>query len=188
MASIPYSDLRRGMHVVRDGQVYHVIDNERRTPGNLPSKLRIWLKNVRTGAVLDHRVHPEDRVEEAFLEPRTAKLLYRDGSNIVFMDEESFDQYELPPDFVGSHAGFLKEDVTATLVFFSDRPIALELPATVELSVRETEPGVRGATASAVNKPAVLETGLRLTVPQFVNAGDAVVIDTRTGEYAGRVR
>ncbi|MBP3957519.1 hypothetical protein J8F10_19910 [Gemmata sp. G18] len=106
----------------------------------------------------------------------------------MFMDEESFDQHELPPGFVGDRTGFLTEGGAATLVFFDDRPLALELPPTVELIVRETEPGVRAATASAVTKPATLETGLRVTVPQFVNVGDRVVIDTRTGEYSGRVR
>ena len=188
MASIPYSDLRRGTHIVRGGHLYLVVDHERRTPGNLPSKFRIWLKNFRTGAVTDHRVHSEDRVEEAFLEFRSVQFLYRDGSHFVFMDEESFDQHELLVDFVGSRADYLKENVSATLVLFKDRPVALELPTTVELAVRETEPGVRGATASAVPKPAILETGLRVTVPQFVTVGDVVVIDTRTGEYAGRVR
>lgn len=188
MASIPYSSVRKGTHIIHNGQLYRVVDHERRTPGNLPSKFRIWLKNFHTGAVTDHRVHSEDRVEEAFLEPRPAKFLYRDGTHFVFMDEESFDQYELSSEFLGERAGFLKEDASATLVFFKDRPIALELPAVVELAVRETEPGVRAATASAVPKPAILETGLRVSVPQFVNAGDTVLIDTRTGEYAGRVR
>jgi elongation factor P len=188
MASIPYSDLRRGTHIVRDGQLYLVVDHELRTPGNLPSKLRIWLKNRRTGAVTDHRVHPEDRVEEAFLESRTVQFLYRDGANFVFMDEESFDQHELSVAFVGARADFLKENESATLIIFNDRPVALELPPTVKLAVRETEPSVRSATASAVTKPAILETGLRVTVPQFVSVGDVVVIDTRTVEYTGRVR
>ncbi|HEY1191460.1 MAG TPA: elongation factor P [Gemmata sp.] len=188
MASVPYSALRRGAHVVRDGHLYQVVDHELRTPGNLPSKLRLWLKNLRTGAVTDHRVHPEDRVEEAFLESRAVRFLYRDGEHLVFMDEESFGQHELPPGFVGEHIGFLVEGALATLVFFNDKPLALELPPTVELAVRETEPGVRAATASAVTKPAVLITGLKVTVPQFVNIGDTVVIDTRSGAYAGRVR
>jgi elongation factor P len=155
---------------------------------NLPSKLRIWLKNLRTGAVTDHRVHPEDRAEEAYLDHRPVTFLYRDGRQFVFMDEESFDQHELSAEFIGEHRGFLKETHPATLILFNDRPIALELPPTVELTVSETEPGVRSATASAVNKPATLETGLRVNVPQFVNVGDVVVIDTRTGEYTGRVR
>lgn len=116
MASIPYSDLRRGAHVVRDGQLYLVVDHELRTPGNLPSKLRIWLKNRRTGAVTDHRVHPADRVEEAFLEPRTVQFLYRDGSHFVFMDEASFDQHELSAPFVGTRADFLNENTSATLI------------------------------------------------------------------------
>lgn len=188
MASVPYSDLRRGAHVVRDGQLYSVVDHELRTPGNLPSKLRIWLKSLRTGAVTDHRVRPEDRVEEAFLETREVQFIYRTGDRFVFMDEKSFDQYELPRLFVGAGASFLKENGSAELIVFNDRPVALELPATVELIVRETEPAVRGGTASVVTKPAVLETGLRVTVPQFVSAGDVVVVDTRTAKYAGRVR
>lgn len=186
--AIPYSDLRRGAHIVRDGQLYRVVDHELRTPGNLPSKFRIWLKNFRTGAVTDHRVRSDDRAEEAFLESRPATFLYRDGNDFVFMDAESFDQHALSAELVGDRAGFLRENAPATLVLFNDRPIAIELPATVELTVRETEPGVRGATASAVPKPATLETGLRVSVPQFVTVGDVVAIDTRTGEYTGRVR
>ncbi|QJW92768.1 elongation factor P [Frigoriglobus tundricola] len=188
MASIPYSDLRRGAHVVRDGQLYSVVDHELRTPGTLPSKLRIWLKSRRTGAVTDHRVHPEDRVEEAVLETRSVRFIYRTGDHFVFMDEESFDQHELPAPFVAAGANFLKENAAAELIVFNDRPVALELAATVELTVRETEPVVRGGTASVVTKPALLETGLRVTVPQFVCAGDVVVIDPRTAKYAGRVR
>jgi elongation factor P len=188
MASVPYSELRRGAHIVRDGQLYLVVDHELRTPGNLPSKLRIWLKNLRTGAVTDHRVRSEERVEEAFLDPRAVQLLYRTGTDFVFMDQSSFDQHELPAALVGAAARFLKENGSASLILFNGRPVALELPTTVELTVVETEPGLRGATASAVTKPAVLETGLRVTVPQFVNVGDRVVIDTRTSAYTGRAR
>jgi elongation factor P len=188
MASVPYAELRRGMHVVRNGQLYQVVEYELRTPGNLPSKLRIWLKNLRTGAVTDHRVHPEDRVEEAFLDPRPVRFLYRDRDQFVFMDGETFDQIELAAGFVGGKAGYLKEGDPATVVTHDGRPVSLELPPTVELRVSETEPGIRGATATGSGKPAVLETGLCLVVPQFVAVGDLVIVDTRTGEYAGRAR
>lgn len=188
MALVSYSDLRRGVHIVFDGQLCQVVEREHRTPGNLPSKLRIWLKNLRTGAVTDHRVHPEGRVEEAFLDSRPVRFLYRDGERFVFMDEESFDQHELLAGFVGDQAGYLKEDQLATLVLHGERPVTLDLPPTVELAVRETSPGVRAATASPVPKPAVLETGLRVTVPQFVEEGEVVIVDTRTCEYVGRVK
>jgi elongation factor P len=188
MTSIPYSVLRRGMHIVRDSRLYLVVDHEARTHGNLSSTLRIWLKNHRTGAITDHRVHPEERVEEAFLERRPVTFLYRIADRFVFMDDESFDQHELRAEFLGDQLGFVNENQTATLVLHNEKPIALELPPLVELTVRETEPGVRSATASAAPKPAILETGLRVTIPQFVKVGDVVVIDTRTAEYAGRVR
>lgn len=188
MSTIPCADLRRGAHVVRNGELLEVIDHELRTPGNLPSKLRIWFKSVRTGAVTDVRLHPDDRIELAHLETREATYLYRDDERFVFLDIETCDQPELPRPLVEPLIGLLKEGELATLVICDGEVIRVELPPQVSLKVTEAEPGIRGATASDQYKAATLETGRTVKVPRFIEAGDVILIDTRTGEYAGRTK
>lgn len=188
MASIPYVDLRRGMIIVEDGQLLQVVDRDLKTPGNLPSKLRLRLKNLKTGLVNDKRVHPEDKVEQAYLDTRLMQYLYRDGDEFIFMDKETFDQIHLHKEWVGDQILYLKENEDARLVFFEGKPISLELPNTVDMKVTETEPSMKGATAQAQYKPATLETGLKITVPAFISIGDMVTVDTRTGEYLSRAK
>lgn len=189
MASILYSDARKGMVIVGDdGQLYYVIDRDLKTPGNLPSKLRLKLKNLKSGLVTEQRVHPEDKVEQAFLDKRAMQYLYKDSDGFVFMDTETFDQVTLSPEMAEDMLAYLKEGNAAHVVFYDEKPLSLELPATVELEVVETEPSIKGATANAQRKPAVLETGVRVSVPPFINVGEKVVVDTRTGEYMSRVK
>lgn len=189
MASILYVDCRRGMVIVgEDGQLYYVVDRDLKTPGNLPSKLRLRLKNLKTGLVKDQRVHPEDKVEQAFLEKREMQYLYRDGAEFVFMDTESYDQISLRQDMVEELMPYLKEGDKAHVVFFEEKPLSLELPAKVELEVTETDPYVKDATAVSQYKPATVETGLKITVPPFIKVGEKVVIDTETGKYLGRAK
>jgi elongation factor P len=188
VASINYSELRRGMIISEEGQLFQVMDRDLKTPGNLPSKLRLKLKNLKTGFVLDKRVHPEDKVEQAYLETRAMQYLYQDGDGYVFMDKESFDQITLSKEWVGEQMLYLKENEDAKVTFHESKPLSLELPNTVELKVTETEPSVKGATAAAQYKPATLETGLKITVPPFVNIGEVVVVDTRDGSYLSRAK
>jgi elongation factor P len=188
VASITYVELRRGMIIVEDGQLYQVIDRDLKTPGNLPSKLRLRIKNLKTGLVADRRVHPEDKVEQAYLDTRVMQYLYQDGDGYVFMDKETFDQITLGKEWVGDLIMYLKENEDAKVTFHDDKPISLELPNTVELKVADTDPALKGATAAAQYKPATLETGLKITVPPFIAIGDMVQIDTRTGEYLGRAK
>jgi elongation factor P len=188
VASIAYSELRRGMIIVEEGQLCQVVERDLKTPGNLPSKLRLKLKNLKTGFVVDKRVHPEDKVEQAFLDTRDMQYLYQDGDGYVFMDKESYDQITLNKEWVGDQILYLKENDDAKVTFHEDKPLSLELPNTVELKVTETELSVKGATAAAQYKPATLETGLKISVPPFVSVGDAVQIDTRTGEYLSRAK
>ena len=188
MASVGYNELRRGMIIIEEGQLWQVVDRDLKTPGNLPSKLRLKLKNIKTGFVSDKRVHPEDKVEQAYLETRTMQYLYKDGDGYVFMDKESFDQITLQPEWVGDQMLYMKENEDAKVTFFEDKPLSLELPNTVDLKVIDTEPSVKGATAAAQYKPAKLETGLEIRVPPFVSIGDLVQVDTRTGEYLGRAK
>ncbi len=189
VASILYSDVRKGM-VIReaDGQLYYVVGRELKTPGNLPSKLWLKIKNIKTGFVQDVRVHPEDKVEQAYLETREMQYLYRDGSDFVFMDTETYDQSTLPNDMVGDLMPYLKEGDQVKVTLHEEKPLGVELPATVTLTVTETDPSLKGATAAAQYKPATLETGLKITVPPFVSIGDKVIVDTRTGEYMSRAK
>ncbi|MCI0456169.1 MAG: elongation factor P [Gemmataceae bacterium] len=189
MASILYSDVRKGMVIVGDdGQLYQVVDRELRTPGNLPSKLRLRLKNLKTGFVNEQRVHPEDKVEQAYLEKRDMQYLYRDADGFVFMDKETYDQLTLPEDMVGELVGYLKEGNDGTVLLYENKPLSLDLPATVELQVTDTEPALKGATATAQYKPATLETGLKIQVPPFIGVGEKILVDTRDGKYLSRVK
>lgn len=189
MAAIPYSQVRKGMVIVgEDGQLYSVVDRDLNTPGNWRAILTLKLKNLKTGAVTPNRVKPEDKVEQAYLDQRDMQYIYQDGDGYVFMDTETFDQVTLSKEWVGDQMLFMKEGFRAKVVFYEGKPISLELPTTVDLEVTDTEPSVKGATAAAQYKPAVLDTGLRVSVPPFIGIGDMVTVDTRTGEYLGRAK
>ncbi len=189
MASINYSQVRKGMVIVGDdGQLYSVVDRDLNTPGNWRAILQLKLKNLKTGAVTMNRVRPEDKVEQAYLDKRPMQYLYQEGDEYVFMDLETYDQIHLHSDWVGDQILYLKENDNAQVTFYDAKPLSLELPATVELKVVETEPSVKGATAAAQYKPAKLETGLKITVPPFVGIGEVVQVDTRTGEYLSRAK
>src|ERR1700730_13909465 len=150
MASVEYSEVRKGMVIVGDdGQLYQVVERDLKTPGNLPSKLRLRLKNLKSGFVTDKRVHPEDKVEQAYLDKREMQYLYKDQDGFVFMETETYDQLTLAGDMVGEMTGYLKEGNQAHVVSHDGNPLSLELPATVELKVVATDPGLKGATATA---------------------------------------
>jgi elongation factor P len=189
VASINYSQVRKGMVIVGDdGQLYSVVDRDLNTPGNWRAILNLKLKNLKTGAVTPKRVRPEDKVEQAYLDKRPMQYLYAEGDDYVFMDKETYDQIALHREWVGELILYLKENDDAQVTFYDGKPISLELPATVELKVVETEPGLKGATAAAQYKPATLETGLKITIPAFVGPGELIAVDTRTGEYLSRVK
>ncbi len=189
MASINYSQVRKGMVIVgEDGQLYSVVDRDLNTPGNWRAILNLKLKNLKTGAVTPKRFKPEDKVEQAYLDKRPMQYLYQEGDEYVFMDLETYDQIHLNREWVGEQILYLKENDNAQVTFYEGKPLSLELPATVELKVVETEPSVKGATAAAQYKPAKLETGLKITVPPFVGIGEVVQVDTRTGEYLSRAK
>jgi elongation factor P len=188
VASVNYVELRRGMVILEEGQLCQVLDRDLKTPGNLPSKLRLKLKNLKTGLVADKRVHPEDKVEQVHLDTRDMQYLYKDGDGYVFMDKENYDQITLGKEWVGDLILYLKENDDAKVTFHDDKPLSLELPNTIELKVIETEPSVKGATAAAQYKPATLETGLKITVPSFIGVGEVIQVDTRDGTYLSRAK
>lgn len=189
MPSVLYSILRKGHVIVgEDGQLYYVVSRDLKTPGNLPSKLWLKLKNLKTGYVQDVRVHPEDRVEQAYLETRDMQYLYKDGDEYVFMDKETYDQISLKADMIGDLPLYVKENEDIKVTFHDGNAISVELPQTVVLTVTETDPALKGATAAAQYKPATLETGLQINVPPHIAIGDKVSVDTEEGKYMGRVK
>ena len=189
MASIEYSQVRKGMVIVGDGgQLYTVVDRDLNTPGNWRAQLKLKLKNLKTGSTTENKVRPQDKCEQAYLDKREMQYIYQEGDGYVFMDTENYDQITLGRDWVGDLMYYLKEGDKAHVVFYESKPISLDLPATVDLVVTETEPSVKGATAAAQFKPATLETGLKVTVPPFVGIGEKISVDTRTGEYLSRAK
>jgi elongation factor P len=189
VASINYSQVRKGMVIVGDdGQLYSVIDRDLNTPGNWRAILQLKLKNLKTGSITINRVRPEDKVEQAYLDKRPMQYLYKEGDEYVFMDNETYDQVHLNAELVGDQILFLKENENAQVTFYEGKALSIELPATVELKVVDTEPSVKGATAAAQYKPATLETGLKISVPPFIGVGEVVQVDTRESKYLSRAK
>jgi elongation factor P len=188
VASIEYSQARKGMVLEEDGQLYQVLDRDLNTPGNWRAQLKLKLKNLKSGVIVEKKVRPQDKVEQAYLDKREMQYIYQDGDGFVFMDTETYDQITLPQDLVGELMLYMKEGNKAQIVFYDGKPLSLDVPATVDLKVVDTEPSVKGATAAAQFKPAVLETGLKITVPPFIGIGEMIQVDTREGKYLSRAK
>jgi elongation factor P len=189
VASIEYIDVRKGMVIVgENGELYQCMDRDLNTPGNWRAILQLKLKNLKTGSIAINRVRPQDKVETAYLDKRDMQYLYAEGEDFVFMDSETFDQFPLPKELLVDVMKYIKENDIVKVVMYEDKALDLELPATVELKVIETEPALKGATAAAQYKPATMETGLKINVPPFIAAGEMLAIDTRTGEYLSRAK
>jgi elongation factor P len=187
MPAISTNELKNGMTLELDNGLFTVVEFQHVKPGKGGAFVRTTLKNARTGAVLDRTFRAAERVEQAMLDKRDMQFLYRDGDDYVFMDSQTYDQINVAPTALGDAAGFLVENATANLAMFGDEIVSVELPASVELEITETEPGVQGDRVSGARKPATLQTGKVITVPLFVNVGDKVKVDTRTGDYITRV-
>jgi len=184
---IPVTALRRGVVINLDGEIYRVLEYQHHKPGRGNAFIRTKLRNLRTGAIIDRTFLSGDEVQEVKLENRTVQYLYKDGDFYYFMDLETYEQPAVKAEALGDAVKYLVEGMTLELSFYENEPIEIELPVTVDLKVVETEPGVRGDTAQGATKPAKLETGLVIQVPLFINVGDVVRVDTRTGEYVTRV-
>ena len=184
--SVNTNDLRRGMTLELDGTLFQVIEFQHVKPGKGGAFVRTRLRNLKTGAVVDRTLNAGVDVPLAIVERREMQYLYRDGRDFVFMDTESYDQHHVPEAVVGEAAGYLTEGATAVVPMHEGSAIGVELPTSVVLRVVETQPGVRGDRVSGAMKPATLETGLVVQVPRFVEEGDLVKVDTRTGQYLTR--
>ncbi|HLX89031.1 MAG TPA: elongation factor P [Acidimicrobiales bacterium] len=184
--AVTTNDLRNGMTLDLPDGLFGVVEFQHVKPGKGGAFVRTKLKNVRTGAVIERTFRADERVEQAIVEKREMQFLYRDGTDVVFMDTSSYDQIHVSPDTLGSAANYLKEGDSAVLQRYGEEIVGVDLPAAVELTVAETEPGVQGDRVSGARKPATLETGLVIQVPLFVNPGERVKVDTRSGEYLTR--
>jgi len=184
---ISTNDFRTGLTIEIDGEVYQVVDFQHVKPGKGSAFVRSKLKNMRTGAVIDKTFNAGEKVPKAHIERREMQYLYNDGSDYYFMDMESYDQVGLNKKQLEDAIKYLKENMTIQLLYFKGEPIGVELPNFVELEVVETTPGIKGDTAAGGTKPATLETGVVVQVPFFINVGDVLQIDTRTGHYIKRV-
>ena len=186
MPTITTNDLKNGMTLELDRDLVQVVEFQHVKPGKGHAFVRTTLRNVRTGAVVDRTFRAGEKVERAMIDKRSMQFLYRDGADYVFMDDETYDQRNLAPAALGDAAQYLVEQATALILLFGEEVIGVELPAAVELAITETEPGVQGDRVSGARKPATLETGLVVQVPLFIESGERVKVDTRSGEYLSR--
>jgi elongation factor P len=180
------NDLKNGMTLELPEGLFSVVEFQHVKPGKGGAFVRTKLKNMRTGAVVDRTYRADEKLEQAIIDKREMQFLYRDGEDYVFMDTTSYEQLQVPPTALGDAASYLKEGDAVYLQMYGSTIVGVDLPAAVELAVAETEPGVQGDRVSGARKPATLETGLVVQVPLFVNPGDTIKVDTRTGEYLTR--
>lgn len=180
------NDLKNGMVLMIDGQLWSVIEFQHVKPGKGPAFVRTKLRNVTSDKVVDKTFNAGVKVETANVDRRDMQYLYNDGSGFVFMDSTTYDQMTLDPKVVGEASNFLLENQTATVAIHDGNPLYVELPASVVLEITYTEPGLQGDRATGGSKPATLETGFQIQVPLFIENNTRVKVDTRTGEYLGR--
>ena len=184
--AITTNDLKNGMSLNLSEGLYQVVEFQHVKPGKGGAFVRTTLRNVRNGAQLEKTFRAGEKVEQAMIDKREMQYLYHDGTDYVFMDTESYEQLNVAPASLGDAADYLLESANAVLQMYGDEIVGVDLPASVELTVAETEPGVQGDRVSGARKPATLETGKVVQVPLFVNIGDKLRVDTRTGDYITR--
>jgi elongation factor P len=186
MSSVQATRLRKGHLIKHNNDLCRIVETQHVTPGNLRGFVRAKLRKVKDSTMFEHRFRSEDMVERAVLDEREMQYLYKDGSDYYFMDTSNYEQIHISAEALGDSREYLIADMTIKVEFYGEEPVGIELPATVDLVVKQTVPGIKGATASAQIKPATLETGLVVQVPSFINEGDRIRINTETGEYQGR--
>jgi elongation factor P len=184
---ISTADFKKGLTIELDGEAYLILDFQHVKPGKGGAFVRTKLRSLRTGNVFDRTFRAGERMEEAYLERKESQFLYRSGDDYVFMDMETFEQTSLPAEQLGDSTEYLKENLVVNLLMHDGRLLGLELPDTVDLRVAQTDPGLRGDTATGGGKPATLETGAVVQVPLFISEGEVIRVDTRSGQYVGRV-
>ncbi len=186
--SVSTNDLKNGITLDLDGTLFQVVEFQHVKPGKGGAFVRTKLRNVRTGAVVERTFNAGVKIGLAIVERREMQYLYRDDDAFTFMDMETYDQVPVPGAVIGDAAGWLAEGATAQVAMHQGTPIAAELPASVALAITKTQPAVKGDTKTNAMKPAILETGAEIQVPMFVEEGERVKVDTRSGAYIERVR
>ena len=184
--AIPATQLRPGMIIKHNNELHAVFSVEHRTPGNLRAFIQAKLRNLRTGAMFEHRFRSPDPIERVIVDEVAMEFLYNDGDDYYFMNTENYEQTHLKRDTLGDAVDYLIANLQIQVSFFDGVAVGIELPQTVELTVVETEPGLKSATASSVTKPAKMETGLVVQVPPFINEGEKIRVDTAEGAYLSR--
>jgi elongation factor P len=184
--SIPATQLRPGMIIKHNNDLHSVFSVEHRTPGNLRAFIQAKLRNLRTGAMFEHRFRSPDPIEKITVDEEEMEYLYNDGDAYYFMNTQNYEQIPLNRDVLGDAVDYLTPNLQIRIEFFDGKAVGVELPQTVDLKVVETEPGLKSATASSVTKPAKTETGLVVQVPPFINEGETIRVDTSEGAYLSR--
>ena len=187
MSSIQATRMRKGMLVKIDNDLFRVLELQHVTPGNLRGFVRAKFRNIRSGTLSDQKLRSEDFVERATLDEKNMQYMYSSGDDYYFMDTETYEQVHISGEALGDSVNYLIPEMVIQVEFYGEEPVGIELPQTVVLQVTDTEPGLRGATASSSYKQAKTETGLVVQVPIFVETGDTIRVDTRNGEYQTRV-
>lgn len=187
MSSIQATRLKKGMLILLDRELYRILELQHVTPGNLRGFVRVKLRNIRNAALADQRLRSEDVIERASLDEIEMQYMYSDSAGHHFMDTSTYEQITLADEVLGEMVGYLVPESVIKVEFFGAEPVGIELPQTVDLTVTDTAPAIKGSTANAQLKPATLETGLVVQVPPFVNIGDKVRVNTESGEYQNRV-
>ena len=187
MSSVKATLLRPGMVIQHEGDLFSVFSTEHRTPGNKRGSMQTRMKNLRTGAIIDYRFRAEEFVDRAILDEIAFEYLYSEGDEFHFMNTENYEQMQMTREELGETVYYLVPNTVVKIEFFQEKPIGVALPDTMDLKVVQTEPTLQKATASAVMKPATLETGLVVNVPPFVNEGDRIRVDTSEARYVQRV-
>lgn len=185
---IDTSDFRNGLSIIQDNEIYQIVEFQHVKPGKGGAFVRTRLKNLRTNSTLEKTFRAGEKMEQAILERKKLNFLYNQGDEYVFMDMESYDQITVPGSAIGPAVKYLKDNTEVEILSHNDRIIGVDLPFFMEFEVTETDPGLRGDTASGGSKPATLETGAVVNVPLFVNIGDKIRVDTRTDSYLERVK
>jgi elongation factor P len=184
--AIPATQLRPGMVIKHNNDLHSVFSVEHRTPGNLRAFIQAKLRNLRTGAMFEHRFRSADAIDKITVDEVQMEYLYNDGDDYYFMNTEHYEQTHLTRDTLGDSVDYLIPNLQIKVEFFDGKAVGIELPQTVEMTVIETEPGLKSATASSVTKPAKTETGLVVQVPPFINEGEKIRVDTSEGAYLSR--
>lgn len=185
---IQATQLRRGMVIKHNNDLYRVVETQHKTPGNLRGLVQAKIRHLKSGSIMEHRFRSVDMVERAIMDETEMEFLYRDGDMYHFMNNENFEQIGLSAEVLGDAVPYLIPNIKLKIEMYEGRPVGIDLPLSVVMQVKETEPAIKGASVSNVGKPATMETGLVVQVPAFISEGDAIKIDTATGAYVERAK